>query len=54
MTRLLRSGGKGLLLACASILFLEAILRIAAFGWYRSEYYLFYSIYGSSGSRGSR
>jgi lysophospholipase L1-like esterase len=52
MTRLLRSGGKGLLLTCASILFLEAILRIAAFGWYRSEYYLFYGLHDWTGRVG--
>src|SRR5215510_10903008 len=45
MGRFLRDSAKGLSIACASILILEIVLRLAAFGWYHSEYYLFYGFH---------
>jgi len=52
MVRILRLSAKGILFTCASILFLEVILRIAAFGWYHSEYYLFYGFHNWVGRVG--
>jgi len=52
MSRFLRASAKGLLFTCGSILLLEVILRIAAFAWYHSEYYLFYGIHNWVGKVG--
>jgi lysophospholipase L1-like esterase len=42
MSRFLRASAKGIGFTCASILMLEVVLRLAAFAWHHSEYYIFY------------
>src|SRR5262245_62161879 len=52
MTRFLRESAKGIAIAFAVILVLEVGLRLVAFGWYHSEYYLFYGIHSWIGRVG--
>ena len=52
MGRFLREARKGFPLHVHLILLLEVFLRIAAFAWYHSEYYLFYGIHSWVGRVG--
>lgn len=52
MSRLLRESARCLVITCAAILLLEVVLRLAAFAWYRSEYYLFYGVHSWVGRVG--
>ena len=52
MARLLRETAKILSITCAMIVVLEVFLRFAAFGWYHSQYYLYYGFHSWVGRVG--
>lgn len=52
MARFLRQTAKVLSITCAMIVVLEVFLRFAAFGWYHSQYYLYYGFHSWVGRVG--
>jgi lysophospholipase L1-like esterase len=52
MGRFLKQSAKTISITCAMILVLEVTLRIAAFAWHHSEYYLYYGVHGWVGRVG--